>query len=43
MCRRIPNTGHLIKGYEESLSSFYLSVADVSKSYFMLLSNNLQI
>ncbi|CAF4361045.1 unnamed protein product, partial [Adineta steineri] len=26
--RRIPNTGHSIRGYEESLSSFYLSVAD---------------
>ncbi|CAF0920128.1 unnamed protein product [Rotaria sordida] len=26
--RRIPNTGHSIKGYEDSLASFYLSVAD---------------
>ncbi|CAF1441262.1 unnamed protein product [Adineta steineri] len=26
--RRIPNTGHNIRGYEESLSSFYLSAAD---------------
>ncbi|CAF3173165.1 unnamed protein product [Rotaria socialis] len=26
--RRIPNTGHNIKGHEESLSSFYLSIAD---------------
>ncbi|CAF4774177.1 unnamed protein product [Rotaria sp. Silwood1] len=26
--RRIPNTGHSIRGYEESLTSFYLSVAD---------------
>ncbi|CAF1221234.1 unnamed protein product [Rotaria magnacalcarata] len=26
--RRIPNTGHNIQGYQESLQSFYLSIAD---------------
>ncbi|CAF4738622.1 unnamed protein product, partial [Rotaria sp. Silwood2] len=26
--RRIPNTGHDINGYQESLQSFYLSIAD---------------
>jgi hypothetical protein len=40
MYRRIPNTGHNIQGYEESLASFYLSVADVSKEYFLSLSNS---
>ncbi|CAF1488253.1 unnamed protein product [Adineta ricciae] len=28
--RYVPNTGHDIKGYEESLASFYMSVADRS-------------
>jgi hypothetical protein len=32
-CRRIPNTGHGVTGYEESLASFYLTVVDVSKYY----------
>jgi hypothetical protein len=32
--RRIPNTGHNIGGYEDSLASFYLSIADVSKDRF---------
>ncbi len=34
--RRIPNVGHAISGYLDSLQSFYLSVSDVSQ-YFMLL------
>ena len=29
--RRIPNTGHSIQGYQETLRSFYLSIADVSR------------
>ncbi len=43
MCRRIPNTGHSIRGYEDSLSSFYMSVADVSRYYFRFLVNNVQM
>jgi hypothetical protein len=36
--RRIPNVGHALTGFEESLGSFYRSVSDVSR-YFMLWFN----
>ena len=46
-CRRIPNVGHGILGYQDSLASFYLSVCDVSSFFYIfdwteLFSNNLE-
>ncbi len=29
--RRVPNVDHIIKGYQDSFTSFYLSACDVSR------------
>jgi hypothetical protein len=33
--RRIPNIGHGITGYQDSLASFYLSVCAVSRDFLL--------